>query len=323
MTTSVVITRDAGRGLTYAVLGWAVAYGGVRLLWTVGEAPDFGPFGSDLLGFTGWWSVALCVAAGAIAVVLDRAVTWRPVLAGAAWTVAGALVASAAILLPELVGFLLLHVGPNFDPLPFASRIGCVSGAVLLGLAVARYQRRTRGDCPSCCRTGEPKHRPEAPARRQEASARRTPARWAVYAAYAAVTGLVARFAAQTMVGFDDLHQEPSLIGLEIGLLLAGILLPLALVHGWGRIWPRWVPLLAGRTIPRLLLLIPGLGLGVGIVAYFGMGMVQLASGSVSQFSDTFLLVAMSAYCVLGLGLIVASSDYHLATRRPCENCGR
>ncbi|MGK5740800.1 hypothetical protein [Micromonospora sp. URMC 103] len=311
MTTTASIARRTGHGLTYAVLGWAVAYGGVRLLWTVGEAPEFGPFGSDLLGFTGWSSVALCVAAGVLAVALARAATWRPVLAGAAWTVTAALIAAAGILLPELVGFLLFTVGPHFDPVAFVSRLGCVSGAILLGLATARYQRRTRGECPDCCRTGRPGLR------------RSAPARWARWVAYAAVAGLVTRFAAQFVVGFDGLTQDASLIGLEVGLVLAGVLLPLALVHRWGEIWPGWVPLLAGRRIPRLLLLVPGFGLGAGIVGYFGMGIVQVASGSVSQFSDTFLWVAMSAYCVLGFGLLAASSDYHLRTRSACTACGR
>ncbi|GAB3957028.1 hypothetical protein [Micromonospora vulcania] len=311
MTTTASTARRNGRALTYAVLGWAVAYGGVRLAWTVGEAPDFRQFGSDLLGFTGWRSVALCVAVGVLAVTLDRVATWRPILAGVAWTVAGALIAAAAILLPELVGFLLFTVGPYFDPVAFASRLACAIGAVLLGLATARYQRRTRGECPDCSRTVAPGWR------------RSTPARWARWAAYAAVAGLITRFAAQVVVGFDGLTQDASIIGLEIGLVLAGVLLPLALVHGWGEIWPGWVPLLAGRTIPRPLLLVPGFGLGVGIVAYFGMGMVQLMSGSISEFSDTFLWVALSAYCLLGIGLITASSDYHLRTRSACRACGR
>ena len=72
MTTSTPIVGRTVHGLTYAVLGWAVAYGGVRLAWTVGEAPRFGRLGLDLLGFTGWWSVALCAAAGGLAVILDR-----------------------------------------------------------------------------------------------------------------------------------------------------------------------------------------------------------------------------------------------------------
>ncbi|MFI5928539.1 hypothetical protein ACIA3K_21580 [Micromonospora sp. NPDC051543] len=311
MTTTAPRTRSSGHGLTYALLGWAVAYGGLRLAWTVGEAPEFPPFGLDLLGFTGWWSVALCLAAGAVAVALDRATTWRPALAGLAWTVAGALVAAAAILLPELVSLLLLAPGPSFNPLAFASRLACATGAALLGLAVFGYQRRTRGECPDCCRTIRPGRR------------RVAPAPWARWGAYVAVAGLVTRFAAQAVVGFDDLTQNASIIGLEIGLVLAGVLLPLALVHSWGEVWPRWVPLLAGRRIPRRLLLVPGFGLGAAIVAYFGMGMAQVASGSASEFSDAFLWVAMSAYCLLGLGLLVASSDYHLRTRTACRACGR
>ncbi|CCH19606.1 hypothetical protein [Micromonospora lupini] len=311
MTTPAATARGNGNGLTYAVLAWAVAYGGLRLAWTAGEAPEFPPFGSDLLGFTGWRSVALCLAAGVAAVALDRASTWRPMLAGFAWALTGALVAAAAILLPELVSLLLFAPGPSFDPVAFASRLGCVTGAALLGLATARYQRRTRGDCPDCCRTVRPGLR------------RSAPAPWARWAAYVAVAGLVTRFAAQAVVDLDGLTRDASMIGLEIGLVLAGALLPLALVQHWGEVWPRWVPLLAGRTIPRRLLLVPGFGLGAGIVAYFGMGLAQLATGSASEFSDTFLWVAMSAYCLLGLGLLAASSDYHLRTRDACRSCGR
>ncbi|WP_433457950.1 hypothetical protein [Micromonospora sp. CA-248212] len=158
MTTTAPRTRGSGHGLTYAMLGWAVAYGGLRLVWTVGPPPEFPPFGSDLLGFTGWRSVALCLVAGAVTVALDRTATWRPALAGLAWIVAGALVAAAAILLPELVSLLLFAPGPSFDPVAFASRLGCATGAALLGLAVFDYQRRTRGDCPRLL-----PHRPTRP----------------------------------------------------------------------------------------------------------------------------------------------------------------
>jgi hypothetical protein len=46
-------------------------------------------------------------------------------------------------------------------------------------------------------------------------------------------------------------------------------------------------------------------------------------SGSVSEFSDAFLWTAMSAYWVLGLGLVVAGTSYHLRTRAACAGCGR
>jgi hypothetical protein len=296
---------------TYLVVAWAVAYGGVRLVWTVRGGPDFPPFGSDLLGFTGWWSVLLCAAAGLAAVALSRARVWRPVLAGFAWAVTGCLVAAAGILLPELVGLALLHVGPRFDPVGFVSRLACVTGAVLLGLATARYQRRARGDCLACCRTGPP------------ARGWTGPPAWAWWGAYAAVAGFAVRIAAQAVVGFEGMTQDGSVITLEVGFALAGVLLPLALVHSWGRIWPGWVPFLRGRQIPRLVLLVPAFGLGAGLVAYFGMGLVQLASGATSTMSDAFLWVAMSAYCVLGAGLLIAGASYHVRSRRPCARCAR
>ncbi|MCZ7375088.1 hypothetical protein [Micromonospora sp. WMMC250] len=42
--TATPIVGRADHSLTYAVLGWAVAYGGVRLTWTVGDVPEFGQF---------------------------------------------------------------------------------------------------------------------------------------------------------------------------------------------------------------------------------------------------------------------------------------
>ncbi|MFG1917026.1 hypothetical protein [Micromonospora sp. NPDC048898] len=72
------VARRTGHRQTYVVLGWAAAYGGVRLAWTVGEAPALRRFGPDLLGFTAWWSVALCLAVAVVAVALDRTTTWRP-----------------------------------------------------------------------------------------------------------------------------------------------------------------------------------------------------------------------------------------------------
>jgi hypothetical protein len=113
--------------------------------------------------------------------------------------------------------------------------------------------------------------------------------------------------------------------GFEIGFLLAGVLLPLALVHTWGRTWPGWVPGLRGRTIPRRLLLWPAFGLAVGLVCYFGVGLGQLAVQTLTAGAgdDAFLWVAMAAYWIWGAGLGVAGLSYHLRSRPACPRCGR
>ena len=90
-------------------------------------------------------------------------------------------------------------------------------------------------------------------------------------------------------------------------------------------------PLLAGRAVPRWLVLGPALGIAVGMTAYFGVGTVQLAvetlTGTWEQGAGSlplwFFWVAMPAYLVWGLGLGAAALAYRRATRPPCRTCGR
>jgi hypothetical protein len=87
----------------------------------------------------------------------------------------------------------------------------------------------------------------------------------------------------QAAAGFGDLLRAGGLaLGFEAGFVLAGTVLPLALVYRWGQVFPGWVPLLAGRGVPRWLVLGPALGLGVGMTAYFGISMVKLAAETVT-----------------------------------------
>ena len=53
-------------------------------------------------------------------------------------------------------------------------------------------------------------------------------------------------------MGFGSglLRAGGSVLLFEAGFLLAGTVLPLALVYRWERVFPRWVPLLAGRGVP-------------------------------------------------------------------------
>ncbi len=300
----------------WPVVLWAAGYGGLRLHWAVAGAPWFPPLGTDLLVFTGWWSVGLCVAVAAAAVALHRARSWHPALAASAWALCGAVVLACAILLPDAVGLLFLQFGPPFHAGALTSRLACVAGAGLLAAATLRYQRRYRGDCPACARTGGP------------APGWTAPPPWARWAAYVAVAGCLTRLGAQVVVGFDGLSGLPVVVtaGFEVGFLLAGVLLPLALVHEWGHVWPRWVPRLRGRAVPRLLLLGPASVLAAGLVGYFGAGLGYLAAQTLSSRGDqddTFLWVAMAAYWIWGAGLGAAALSHHLRSRAACGRCGR
>jgi hypothetical protein len=307
------------RWVPQAAVAWALGYGSLRISWALGEAPSPPPIGTDLIGFTGWWSAALCVAAAAVVLLLRRA-AWSRSLAVAAWCVAAALVAASALLLLDLVGSLLPGIGVTVHPAAFLSRAACLVGGVLVGATALSYQRHWRGACLACGSTGGP----------VPSGVRTSPPTWARVAAWAAVAGCLVRLLAQLAVGFGSLLTGGGTVVLfEAGFLLAGTVLPLALVYRWGRVFPRWVPWLTGRPVPRWLVLGPGLALGVGMTAYFGMTLVMLVVDTLAGTWDPgagayplwFFWIAVPAYFVWGAGLAVAALSYRRATRPPCRTC--
>jgi hypothetical protein len=265
-------SQAAPRWMTWvpvAAIAWALGYGAVRIWWAIGDSPS--PVGTDLIAFTGWRAVGLCAAAAGVILALRKA-PWRWPLLIAAWGVSAALLAASAKLLLDVVGALFPGNGIAVHPAAFVSRTASLGGAVLVGAAAVAYRRRWRSACLFCGRTGISVR----PAR---------PPRWAWWAAYAAVAGCLVRLGAQAAVGFD-MQGGGSLLMFEAGFLLAGTALPLALVHRWGRVLPRWVPTLAGRRVPRWLLLWPAFGIAGGMTAYFGVALVQLAAETLSGTWD-------------------------------------
>lgn len=303
-----------------AAVLWALAYGSVRVWWAVAGAPSFGRLGTDLIVFTGWGAVGLCAAAAVVALVLSTS-PWRWPLWVAAWAVAAGLILASAMLLLDVVGGLLPGLGVPFHPVAFLSRAASLITGLLVGASAEAYRRRWRSGCLFCGRTRTPTRPVELP-------------RWARWAAYAAVAGWLVRLGAQVAVGFGSSLLPTgggSLLAFEAGFILAGTVLPLALVHSWGRVVPGWVPLLAGRRVPRWLLLVPGFAIGGAMTAYFGLSLVLIAGqtlgGTWEQGAGSlplaFFWVAVPAYLVWGVGLFAAALAYYHVTRPPCRVCGR
>ncbi|HET9782827.1 MAG TPA: hypothetical protein VFR33_13730 [Candidatus Dormibacteraeota bacterium] len=301
-----------------AAVVWAMAYGVVRIWWAVGPAPAFGARG-DLIAFSGWGVVGLCAAAAIVAVALLIARWWWWLLF-VAWTVTAALLVSCAVLLLDVVGGLLPGMGVDFYPVGFASRAGCLVAAILMAAAAEAYRRRWRSACLFCGRT-------------RMAAQPTKPQWWAWCAAYLTVAGCLLRLGAQAAVGFGTSLAPVggSLVIFEAGFLLAGTVLPLALVHSWGRVVPRWSPLLAGRRIPRWLVLAPASAIAVAMTMYFGVTVVALAaatlSGSSAGFTGSlplaFFWASVPAYLAWGIGLGIAGVAYYRMTRPRCRVCGR
>ena len=282
-----------------ATLIWAASYGCLRVWFATGHAPTWKLPGRDLL-IPDWIAVAGCLVSAAAVIALSRQPKSRLLIA-ALWALAAGWVAVAGFALLDVVGGLLPGLGIPFDLPGMLSRFTALGGAVLLGSTALAYQRRLDPSCIRC--TGQPR-----------------PASTPHWPAWLAVAGCLTRLAAQAAVGFDITPYQGgrSMIMFEGGFLLAGTALPLLLVYRLGRIFPRW------------MLLLPGAGLGAGITAYFGVGLLQMIVAALQGkpvygdvgLPDAFFWVAVPAYLVWGVGLSIAAYGYHLRTRKPCTGCG-
>ncbi|MGH8791954.1 MAG: hypothetical protein ACRDXX_04825 [Stackebrandtia sp.] len=282
--------------LVLAVIVWACAYGAVQTRWALDGPPDW-TFPSDLLLFTGWGAVVLTLAAAISAAALVAAVPNR-IISGFAWGVAALTAANSAMLMLDALGGLVPATGVPFDGAGFASRAGSVTGAALLALAALLH----RGYLPPhVARTRD-----------------RVPG-WARVAAYLAVAGCLVRIGSQAIA--NGSHEGSAFMTVvAAGFLLAGTVLPLALVHDWGRTFPSWAAGLAGRRVPRLLPLIPAFAVSGAICGYFGLGALRvLFSGgfdeSTGSYSAALVWLFIAAYLVWGAGLGVAAIAYLQLTR--------
>jgi hypothetical protein len=288
--------------IPWAAGGWTVVYGYVRLWFATGHAPAW-KLPSDLL-ISDWASVAACLAsAAAVGAVLAR--PRSRVAIRVTWALAAGWVAVCAFILLDLVAGVLPGLGIPFDVAGLMSRLGGLTGAALLAGTALAKQRQLNPDCLRC--TGLARRVSSTP-------------RWAMAAAWVAVGGCTARLVAQAVVGLDatPYKSDLSMVLFETGFLLTGTALPLLLVTRFGKVFPRW------------LLLLPGAGLGAGITAYFGVGLIQMivavAQGEPvygdTTLPDSFFWVAVPAYLVWGAGLSIATTGYYLRTRKPCKGCG-
>lgn len=323
-------TRDHAappRTLILTTLTWTALYTALRLYWTLtGTRPDLPPMGDDLLTASDWGIITLGAATLALTPFLAR--THPPHLAraliAAAATTAALTTATTLLLLLDAVGLLLLaSSGIQLDPLAIATRLGALTLALLLAATTRAAHHRWIADCTTCGRT--PRTRP---------ALNTTPA-WAYAAAYLTAAACLTRLAAQAATTGTDSPISPTdplaaaavMAALVLLLAAAGILLPLALVHRFGRTWPAWTPFLAHRPVPRPLLLIPALFTAIGMNLYFGLtmgGLILEGTDSMDPaYPDWFWWTSVGSYLTWGLALAVATHAYTRRTRPRCPTCNQ
>ena len=194
-----------------------------------------------------------------------------------------------------------------------------VFGAFLLGAGWAvlavRVNRSSNERCVRCGRPGARWTTPEG--------ARRWGFWATIIAALCPMPYALVRFSwlLPTPLGIsaDDLDAEPGIrmMGLGLGTIaFCSGLVTLGLIRPWGEIWPRWVPVLAGRPVPVLAAVVPGtiasLLLLVGSPGLFTM----LSS------ADEWWIMLFLPFPIWGTAVGLATAAYYFRRRTRCTSCG-
>jgi hypothetical protein len=303
------------------IASWALAYASVHAWWAVTGAPHFDGLGESFFP-EGWVPVVPSVLSAVVTLLIgsgvhrDRDTRMRWLLTGLGWLSATGMLLYSFMFPLNLLMAVGVLFGTKTDAVDWTALLAQGSGVVvgvLTIMATVAEQRRARHACPQCGRRHS-----RSPERRLD------PSPWWVYlAGYATVIACLSRIGAELLHGALQ-SKSPDVSWTFLGtfvilMVLGGTLLPLALVHRWGRIWPRWVLPLAGRNVPRWIVLGPALFMGVGLTTYFGIGgMTAWITGSNVDGPAWFLWVVLPAYTMWGLGLLVAASSYFNLTRPEC-----
>jgi hypothetical protein len=122
---------------------------------------------------------------------------------------------------------------------------------------------------------------------------------------------------------------EPTIFvaGAAMGTLgLAGALLTLGLVAGWGEVWPRWIPHFRGRPVRPMTAVVPASVVAVLLVSAGKGWHVAAARGELPEavLGPNWATVIFGVTLVpWGVALAVAAYCYWLRRRGECPRCRR
>jgi len=97
-----------------------------------------------------------------------------------------------------------------------------------------------------------------------------------------------------------------------------GGVLTLGLVHRWGEIWPRWIPGLRGKPVPRAFPLLFASAVTAALLPSVA-GIVRISGSDLT----TLLASPMTYWPLWAVSLGTATLAYHYRTRRDCRVCVR
>jgi hypothetical protein len=330
---------------------WSLLYGLLGLWWTLGgDGFPFGDGDPDAVGSLLAWVPAtvgapavatLGLAGAAAALAMTR--PWgrhvpRPLLGGLAWGTAATLllvVPDARVLL--LLGYLpavVLLLRADAVDWPALNQFLCLGGGALWAAAALAFQRQARHACAHCGRPA---------AAGTGGGEGRDWARWGRWATWVAVLAPLPyaatrlAWALDIPLGVTDEFMaayRADYVAKGVGLwrftlggmALAGSVLTMGLVQRWGEVFPRWIPVLAGRRVPPALAIVPATLVSLAVtvaaitiwrgVAAEGAGL-ELGPDSWGPGGPILLWLPW------GVALGLATLAYHRRRRGRCRHCGR
>ncbi|GAA2757703.1 hypothetical protein [Actinopolymorpha rutila] len=314
-----------------AAFGFADAYALVRLLWATGSrwgytacdrtveqtadqvATGCGAATLDSLPFwSGWGAVALCAAL--VAVTALGVVRPGRLVAAGLWPAAAVLV---ALSFPgHLVFQVAAAAGHLTDWRDLANRVVLLGGGLLVAAAAVSAAPRAQGV-------------------RRPAGVLQAPRWLRAWAGAGCALPLLGWTLPHTLwllgvpfgIPAEMLAKVREDISPAMGIALCAVpalggLLTLGLAGRWGQEFPRWLPLLAGRRVPRLLALVPAGVASVALTSYGLIGVSMIATALVDGQTTWAGLAAAWAvtgtevlFLAWGVALGVATLGYHRLTR--------
>lgn len=216
---------------------------------------------------------------------------------------------------------------------PLVNQGVCMVGGVLWAASAVSYQRRTRGACAHCGRGDvEPSW-----------ATREAAARWGKPAVAIAVLVPVVyavtrlAWALGYPLGITEAFFRQGvgtglwLRGAALAMLaLVGAVLTLGLAQRWSEVFPRWMPIVGGRRVPRALVMVPAAIVSI-MVTTAGLMFVRaaiagdftLGTHAVTWSENWGALWPELLWPIWGVALAAATVAYYVRTRGRCVHCGR
>ncbi|WP_433162884.1 hypothetical protein [Kribbella sp. CA-247076] len=271
---------------------------------------------------TGYLLVLIGLPAGVVWLVVGawRQPATRVLLIGLVVVLAGLEVTTGIF---DWAAFREVAVGIGGVPAKVGTTPLFVTGAFLLGCGWAvlgvRGLRSARGRCLRCGRPGANWTRPE--------SARRWGFWVTIVAALCPMPYALLRMTwlLPNPIGFDadDLNAEPGikLFGLGLGLIaLAAGIVTLGLIRPWGEVWPRWIPVVAGRPVPIKAAVVPGAAAAT-LLLVGSASLIGLLWNPEASLGENLLFQLVLPFPIWGAAVGLATAAYYYRRRTACTSC--